>query len=123
MDGWLDPTDVGASFKPAFPSLALGTASTPTVECGYAGVPVHQVPRDTLRVIIGAGCCRIDFDVVRGSGVQVLELVTGPTWLPLRSTPLSLLQDVETAVDSNVAQPVASEYGKRIGYVVRSSIR
>ena len=51
-----------------------------------------------------------------------MELLTRPAGFSPRPFPLSLLQDIETAVDSNMAQPVPSEYGQRIGYVVWASV-
>ena len=54
--------------------------------------------------------------------MEVLKLLTRPTGFSLRPSLLSLLEDLEAAVDSNMAQPVAPEYGQRIDYVVRASV-
>ena len=115
--GCLDP----AVAQPHFG--ALGTTSIPTVEFAHVGVEVHQVPRDSVCVVFGASCRCVDFDIIRSPGMQVLELLACPAGFSLWSAPLSPLQGVEVAVDSNMAQPVALEYGERVGYVVRASIR
>ena len=114
---------VGVGLNPPSPLRAVGTTSTPTGEFGQVGVSACQIPRHSLSIVFGAGCRRVDFNVVYSPGVQIAELPTRPAGLAQRSHLLSLLQDIETAMDSNVTQPVALENGERVGYVVRSSVR
>ena len=121
--GRLGSTVVGAGLKPALPSPRHRASSISIGKFGQVGVSSYQVPRHSLSIALGAGCRSVDFYVVHGPDVQVLELPTRPTWFSLRPPLLSPLQDIEAAVHPNMAQAVASEYGQCIGYVIRASVR